>query len=78
MGAADTLAREKYPSVEGLTVDEAPMLGTHYTKEMRMPRVALNATAPDFTLPDLHGNSVSLSGFLGLKNVLLVFNRTFA
>ena len=42
-----------------------------------MPRVSLNAIAPDFTLPDLNGNPVSLSGFRG-SNVLLVFNRTFA
>jgi peroxiredoxin len=43
-----------------------------------MPRVALDVPAPDFTLPDLNGNPVSLSNFLGSKNVLLVFNRTFA
>ena len=43
-----------------------------------MPRVTLNVTAPDFTLPDLNGNPVSLSDFRGRKNVLLVFNRTFA
>lgn len=43
-----------------------------------MPRVALNVTAPDFTLPDLNGNPVSLSDFRSRKNVLLVFNRTFA
>jgi len=42
-----------------------------------MPRVPLNAVAPDFTLPDLNGNPVSLSDFRG-KKVLLVFNRTFA
>ncbi len=47
-------------------------------KELLMPRVALNVTAPDFTLPDLNGDPVSLSDFLGRKNVLLVFNRTFA
>ena len=43
-----------------------------------MPRVALNVPAPDFTLPDLNGSPVSLSDFRGRKNVLLVFNRTFA
>lgn len=43
-----------------------------------MPRVPLNATAPDFTLPDLNGRAVTLSDFRGRKNVLLVFNRTFA
>jgi peroxiredoxin len=43
-----------------------------------MPRVSLNVPAPGFTLPDLNGDEVSLSDFLGRKNVLLVFNRTFA
>ncbi len=43
-----------------------------------MPRVSLNVTAPDFTLPDQDGSPVSLSDFRGSKNVLLVFNRTFA
>jgi len=43
-----------------------------------MPRVSLNQTAPDFSLPDFAGNMVSLSDFLGRKNVLLVFNRGFA
>ena len=42
-----------------------------------MPRVSLNQIAPDFTLPDFAGNTVSLSDFRGRKNVLLVFNRTF-
>ena len=43
-----------------------------------MPRVTLDAVAPDFTLPDLYGNPVSLSDFRDRKNVLLVFNRTFS
>lgn len=42
-----------------------------------MPRVSLDATAPDFSLPDLNGDVVSLTDFRGRKNVLLVFNRTF-
>ena len=43
-----------------------------------MSRVSLNQAAPDFSLPHFSGNTVSLSDFLGRKNVLLVFNRTFA
>jgi len=43
-----------------------------------MPRVSLDAIAPDFSLPDFNGDLVSLSDFRGRKNVLLVFNRTFA
>ena len=29
--------------------------------------------APDFTLPDQHGNKVHLGDFLGKKNVVLAF-----
>lgn len=43
-----------------------------------MPRVELNTHAPEFTLTDFNGQSVSLSDFKGRKNVLLVFNRGFA
>ena len=43
-----------------------------------MPRVSLNVTAPDFTLPDLEGTPVSLSDFRDRENVLLVCNRGFA
>lgn len=43
-----------------------------------MSRVSLNQAAPSFSLPDSAGNTVSLSAFRGKKNVLLVFNRTFA
>jgi peroxiredoxin len=34
-------------------------------------------TAPDFTLEDIKGQPVTLSQFIGQKNVLLVFNRGF-
>jgi len=43
-----------------------------------MPRVSLNQNAPNFSLTDFSGNMVSLSDYQGKKNVLLVFNRTFA
>jgi len=42
-----------------------------------MPRVSLDKTAPDFSLADYRGRTVSLSDYRGQKNVLLVFNRTF-
>lgn len=42
-----------------------------------MSRVSLDQIAPQFTLPDFTGRPVSLSDYLGRKNVLLVFNRTF-
>ena len=42
-----------------------------------MPRVSLNQTAPDFSLADYRGNTVSLVDFRYKQNVLLVFNRTF-
>jgi len=47
-------------------------------KENKMSRLSLNQIAPDFSLPDYAGNMVRLSDFHGRKNVLLVFNRTFA
>jgi peroxiredoxin len=43
-----------------------------------MGRVSLNQVAPEFSLPDFSGQVVRLSDFRGKKNVLLVFNRTFA
>jgi len=42
-----------------------------------MPKVQLNAPAPDFTLDNYQGQPVSLSDFRGEKQVLLVFNRGF-
>ena len=41
-----------------------------------MPKVSMNAPAPDFELPDYTGKPVRLSELRG-KNVVLVFNRTF-
>ena len=43
-----------------------------------MPKVELNAPAPEFTLSDFNGHSVSLAHFKERKNVLAVFNRAFA
>jgi peroxiredoxin len=42
-----------------------------------MTRIELNTHAPEFTLPDYNGSSVSLSDFADRKNVLVVFNRGF-
>jgi peroxiredoxin len=42
-----------------------------------MPRVSLNTAAPDFSLKDFNGNSVSLSDYYGKTAVVLVFNRGF-
>ena len=42
-----------------------------------MARVELNIQAPDFTLNDFNGKSVSLADFAGKENVLVVFNRGF-
>jgi peroxiredoxin len=40
-------------------------------------RVEIDTPAPDFTLSDFTGQSVSLSDYRGRKHVLLVFNRGF-
>lgn len=42
-----------------------------------MAKVELNTHAPEFTLLDFNGSSVSLSDFADQKNVLVVFNRGF-
>lgn len=42
-----------------------------------MSKVALHQQAPDFTLPDVNGHTVTLSSFQGKKHILLVFNRGF-
>ncbi len=49
----------------------------HPDRREKMPRVSLNQVAPDFSLIDYCGNTVRLAGFRGIRNVLLVFNRTF-
>jgi peroxiredoxin len=61
-----------------LRVDVVRHLAKISKKENKMSRVLLNQLAPNSSLPDYAGNRVSLSDFLGRKNVLLVFNRTFA
>ena len=43
-----------------------------------MPKVAIDAEAPHFTLSDFRAKPVTLSDFYGKSNVLLVFNRGFA
>jgi peroxiredoxin len=42
-----------------------------------MARVELNVQAPDFTLNDFNGTTVSLSDFLNKKHAMVVFNRGF-
>ncbi len=42
-----------------------------------MPKVELNAPAPDFALEDFNGRRISLSDYAGRKHVLVVFNRGF-
>jgi peroxiredoxin len=42
-----------------------------------MPEVSLNTPAPNFSLKNFAGETVSLVDFAGKANVLLVFNRGF-
>ena len=42
-----------------------------------MPKVSINAKAPDFQLTEFNGNEVRLSDFQGKSNVVLIFNRGF-
>jgi peroxiredoxin len=41
-----------------------------------MPKVELNAHAPDFSLEDYSGREINLRDYRG-KNIILVFNRGF-
>jgi peroxiredoxin len=43
-----------------------------------MPKVSLNAPAPNFNLIDFQGKHVQLSDFRNKAHVVLVFNRGFA
>ena len=56
---------------------DAALNGTEYVKQMesmiaRMEKIQVGSMAPDFTLPDVDGNPVSLSSFRG-KYVLVDF-----
>ena len=42
-----------------------------------MAKIREETTAPDLTLVDTQGQSVTLSGYQGEKHVVLVFNRGF-
>jgi peroxiredoxin len=50
---------------------------TDLRSEVRMQEIQVGIRAPDFTLTDTQGISVSLSDFQGQKHVVLVFNRGF-
>jgi cytochrome oxidase Cu insertion factor (SCO1/SenC/PrrC family) len=43
----------------------------------KMPKIAINTPAPNFTLKDFQGQPTQLSDFRGEQHVLLVFNRGF-
>ncbi len=42
-----------------------------------MAKIEINIPAPDFTLVDFTGRSVTLSDYRKKSNLLLVFNRGF-
>jgi len=42
-----------------------------------MGKIALNVSAPDFSLQDFNGTEISLSDFQNSKNIVLIFNRGF-
>ena len=46
-------------------------------KAKEMSQVELNTPAPDFTLDDYNGNTVSLSDYKGKKQIILALNRGF-
>jgi peroxiredoxin len=40
-------------------------------------QIQINTPAPDFTLQDINGKTISLKDYHGKKHVFLVFNRGF-
>ena len=56
----------------GLTVG-AVLLALASTLAAQTGPLKVGDKAPNFTLPDQNGNKVSLSQFLGKKNVVLAF-----
>ncbi len=52
------------PKIQILQMSEVPSLA----------QLKAGAEAPDFTLPAHTGNDVTLSGYRGVKNVLLAFH----
>lgn len=40
-------------------------------------QVQINTPAPDFTLKDFNGKTISLKDYRGKKHIFLVFNRGF-
>ena len=46
-------------------------------RRTRVPKVDIEAQAPDFELPDFTGSPFRLSAQKGATNILLVFNRGF-
>ena len=55
------------------TVVAAIVLGLAVSTVAPAAPLKVGDKAPDFTLPDQNGNKVSLSQFLGKKNVVLAF-----
>ena len=52
--------------------DAGERVGRTARKERQMP--GIGDQAPDFSVPDQHGNTVTLSQFRGSKNVVLSFH----
>jgi hypothetical protein len=48
-----------------------------FSVEDFMSTVSISKLAPDFSLEDTSGKTVSLSDYYGSKNVVLIFNRGF-
>lgn len=63
-------------SAFGEVLIESIKISSH-TDGGNMSTVSLSKPAPDFSLEDTSGKTVSLSDFYGSKNVVLVFNRGF-
>ncbi|MDE0898919.1 MAG: redoxin domain-containing protein [Longimicrobiales bacterium] len=65
-------------ALDAMTMDEPVALGPvdgHELPGIELERVQVGQMAPDFTLAALAGDRVTLSGFQGASNIVLVFYR---
>jgi len=78
VGCGGSEGGEAGSSGGSLARDEAPVLGPRDGRDLPatdLERVAVGNPAPDFSLVSLTGDTVTLSSYRGLKNVVLVFYR---
>lgn len=78
VGLAGCAAESRDSEAAVVDARDEPVLGPADGQDLPgtdLERVAVGQMAPDFTLASLAGPPVTLSGYQGQKNVILVFYR---